>query len=279
MKTAIALGTFDGLHIGHREVLDLPSDYKRVAITFKEPFKSFLSGKSELIMTFKDKENVLKELGFVEIVTLDFETVRNLSPTNFLYFLKEKFNPKFISCGFNYRFGKNGEGNTELLESFCKENDIKFNCVSPVKYDDLLISSTLIRQVLAEGKVSFANKLLTKPFSFEGEVIKGDKRGRTISFPTINIKYPKDLVTVRFGVYKTKITFDSKEYQGITNIGLRPTFKSDYIISETYIKNFSGDLYGKNIRITLLEFLRDEIKFDSLSDLKTQISKDLKKID
>ena len=112
--------------------------------------------------------------------------------------------------------------------------------------------------MLRKGDVGSANKLLSEPFSFEAKVIEGDKRGRTIGFPTVNQKYPEELVKLRFGVYKTKIEFEGQEYIGITDIGIRPTYKSDFIISETYIKDFDGDLYGKILRITPFEFLRDE---------------------
>jgi riboflavin kinase/FMN adenylyltransferase len=108
------------------------------------------------------------------------------------------------------------------------------------------------------------------------EVIQGDKRGRTIGFPTVNQKYPEELVRLRFGVYKTKIEYNGKEYFGITDIGIRPTYKLDFIISETYIKDFSGNLYGEELRITPLEFLRDEVKFTSLEELKKQIAIDFK---
>ena len=116
---------------------------------------------------------------------------------------------------------------------------------------------------------------MLKPFSFSAEVIKGDSRGRTIGFPTINQKYPQELVKIKFGVYKTKVLVDGKEFDGVTNIGLRPTFESDYVISETYIKNFSGDLYGKTVRIIPCKFLREEKKFSSLLELKNQIEKDI----
>jgi riboflavin kinase/FMN adenylyltransferase len=116
---------------------------------------------------------------------------------------------------------------------------------------------------------------MKNPFFFEAEVLQGDKRGRTIGFPTINQKYPEDLVKVKFGVYKTKVIADGKAYDGITNIGLRPTFESEYIISETFIKDFSGDLYGKTVKIVLEEFIRPEVKFGSLEELKQQIEKDI----
>ena len=123
-----------------------------------------------------------------------------------------------------------------------------------------------------------ANKLLSQPFSFESEVIKGHQRGRTIGFPTVNQKYPEELVKLKFGVYKTRVLFDGMEYVGITDIGVKPTFPNDFVISETYIKDFSGDLYGKKIRIEPIEFIRDEKKFSGLEELKEQINEDLRRL-
>lgn len=276
MKNALALGSFDGVHLGHKAVLELPNGLRHIAVTFSVPpkFKSF---ESSLILTENDKEMYFKELGIDEIFSLDFEEIRNVEALNFLDFLKNKFNPAFISFGFNYRFGKDALGDTKLLKDYCESNNIEYKCVNAVECEDGIISSTNIRKLLSDGMVSEASKLLYKPFSFCEKVISGDKRGRTIGFPTINQRYPKELVRLKFGVYKSKVLFDGKEYAGITDIGIRPTFETDYVISETYIKNFSGNLYGKNVRVVPIEFLREEMKFSSVEELKKQITIDLKK--
>ena len=276
MKTAVALGTFDGLHFAHRGVCDLPSGFKKVALTFEKPPKMLISGNTELIYTFEDKCKYLKELGFDEIVTLDFQQVKNTDPLDFLNFLKDEIGASYISCGFNYHFGKNGGGDTDILVDFCNKNGIELKIMpSYLLENGETLSSSYIRALLKNGEVEKANNCLYKPFGFEGEVLSGDKRGRTIGFPTINQKYPKDLVKLCFGVYKTRVEFDGKSYEGITNIGIRPTYEMDYVISETYIKNFSGDLYGKKVKITPIKFLREEKKFNSLDELKKQIAKDL----
>ena len=276
MKTAVALGTFDGLHFAHRGVCDLPNGFKKVAVTFEMPPKMLMGGEAELIYTFEDKCKYLKELGFDEIVTLDFHQVKNTDPLQFLSFLKDEIGAFYISCGFNYHFGKNGGGDTDILADFCNKNGIELKIMpSYILENGVTLSSSYIRALLKNGEIEKANKCLYKPFYFEGEVLSGDKRGRTIGFPTINQKYPKDLVKLRFGVYKTRVEFDGKSFEGITNIGIRPTFETDFVTSETYIKSFSGDLYGKNVKITPIKFLRDEIKFNSVEELKAQIEKDL----
>lgn len=277
MKNAIALGTFDGLHRGHLSVLNLPPEYNRIALTFEKPPVAVMSGEPELLMTFNEKEKQLRELG-ISVEKLKFEEICNVSAEDFLDYLKEKFSPALIACGFNYRFGKGGKGDTALLASFCDENGIKLKITQPVMFDGEIVSSTRIRNLLKNGQIEAANRLLTRPFSFEAEIISGDKRGRTLGFPTINQRYPAELCSIKFGVYKTKVFVDGKEYDGLTNIGKRPTYPIDYVISETYIKNFYGDLYGKTAKITPVCFLRPEIKFSSLEELKKQINTDLDSI-
>ena len=276
MKRAIALGTFDGVHKGHRAVLNLPDDMQKTAVIFALPPKALLSGEPRSIMTAKDKCAALKKIGIDEIFTLDFDRVKDMPPEDFLVFLKEKFSPALISCGFNYHYGKNAAGNTQMLGDFCKRNGIEFNCHGAVSEDGEPVSSTRIRKYLKNGEIEAANALLTFPFSFTAEVISGDRRGRTIGFPTVNQRYPSELIPIKFGVYKTKIILDGAEYRGITNIGIRPTFKTDYIISETYIIGFSGNLYGKEITTVPTHFVRGEVKFSSVEELKRQIQNDIK---
>ncbi len=275
MKNAIALGTFDGIHIGHRAVLDLPNDYRKIAVTFSVPPKAVLTNDKALITNSSDKKRILESIGIDEIFMLEFEDVRDMSPDMFLNLLKEKYNPDLITCGFNYRFGKDGKGDINTIKNFCAENGCELRVTEPVLKSGEVISSTFIRELLKKGKVEEAAKLLTEPFSFETKVIEGDHRGRTIGFPTVNQKYPEELVKLRFGVYKTEIQFCGHEYYGITDIGVRPTYKTDYIISETYIKDFNGNLYGETVRITPLKFLRDEKEFKSLEELKKQILIDI----
>ena len=275
MKTAIAFGTFDGVHIAHRKVLDLPDTRKKIAVTFPQPPKMYMMSSRELLMTFEQRCETLKELGFDEIYALDFEKVKNTEPQDFLQGIFEKYNPSIISCGFDYRFGKEAKGDVSLLSEFCQKNGITLKICDAVEYDGDKVSSTMIRNLLKQGEIEKANALLCSPFSFSATVLKGDKRGRTIGFPTINQKYPQELVKIKFGVYKTKVLVDGKEYDGVTDIGLRPTYETDYVISETFIKDFSGDLYGKEVKIIPLKFIREEMKFSSLEELKKQIQKDI----
>jgi len=277
-KTAIALGTFDGVHLGHRAVLNLPKEFKKVAVTFKKPPKMELSRTSGLITTSEEKCRRLRDIGIDEICQLEFKAVRDMSAKDFLSYLNEKYSPCLISCGYNYRFGKNGEGDTDVLANFCRLNGIDFKCCESVCHNGTPVSSTIIREMLSSGEIEKANILLSEPFSFTAQVISGDKRGRTMGFPTINQKYPQELVKIKFGVYETLVECEGKEYSGITNIGVRPTFETDFVISETHILDFTGDLYGNEVKITPQRFLREEKKFSTLEELRSQIDADLKYI-
>ena len=277
-KTAIALGTFDGLHLGHIEVLNsiCKSELTPLALTFDTPPKMADGKRFDLILTPNEKKRLLLEKG-VKTVTLDFSEVKNLSPEEFLLDITKKYNPALISCGFNFRFGKNASGDTELLKRFCSDNSIQCVISNPVLNNDEPISSTRIRDAIASGDMTLANKMLGRNFGFTAEVIHGDKRGRTIGFPTINQKYPEQLVTPRFGVYAGYVKVDDKIYRSVTNIGKRPTFEIDYIISETYIFDFDFDVYGKEVTLYLSSFLRDEVKFSGIDELKNTIIADKKK--
>ncbi len=274
MQNAVALGTFDGLHKGHSSVLNIPDNYTKIALIFEIPPKCLKKGQIELLLTPEEKKIRLEKMGF-RVVSLDFEAVKQLTSTQFLEYINTAFNPKLVSCGFNYRFGFGGEGDTLGLAKFCSENSIILKVASPVRYGDETISSSIIRNALKNGDIKKANRLLGYDFSFKAPVIKGDGRGKGLGFPTINQAYPKILTPLKFGVYKTEISVENKLYEGITNIGVRPTFPVDYIISETFIRGFSGDLYGSEPTVILKDFIRAEKKFSSSAELKQQILKDI----
>ena len=277
MQNAVALGTFDGLHKGHLSVLNIPDNYKKTALIFRIPPKCVKSGVTELLLTPEEKITKLKNMGF-RVEVLDFSEMEKLTAKEFLEYVNRRFSPALISCGFNYRYGYGGEGDTVSLGEFCGEKGIILKIANPVTEEGKPISSSLIRKLLKSGEVAHANRLLGYDFSFVSEVIKGDGRGKTLGFPTINQRYPENLTPPKFGVYESRILIDGKTYKGITNIGIRPTFPSDFIISETFIKGFTGDLYGKDLRVSLKSFLRDEKKFSTAEELKIQVLKDIESI-
>lgn len=268
-KIAIALGMFDGVHIGHKAVLDgaVNSPYKRVAVTFSAiPFK--IGGS---IMTCDDKKKKLLEQGIDEVLFLDFFEVKDLSPQEFLDMLDKKYPIGKICCGFNYRFGKKAAGDTAFLRKWCEDNGIEFFECPEVLKDEKTVSSTYIKALIGEGEVEKANALLGEEFCFTAEVSHGDQRGRTLGFPTINQLYPENIVKPKCGVYQTVVEIDGKAYDGVTNIGVRPTYITEYISAETYILDFAGDCYGKEVKTSLVKYLRGEKKFSSKEELAAAI--------
>lgn len=276
MKTAIVLGTFDGLHAGHRAVIEKTQGFFSVAVTFDMPPKGVISGEAQLLILPDDRENRIKQLGINQVEMQDFNVIRRVAAADYLELLKSKYNPSRIICGFNYRFGYNAEGNTELLSEFCKNNDIEFICVPPVEKNGKTLSATNIRNLIREGAVDEAAAQIYGGFCFTAPVMHGDMRGRTIGFPTANQIFPEKLVKPKFGVYITRVTIDGAQYSAITNVGIRPTYQTQTIGCETYIKDFCGEIYGKDMKLQFLRFVREEKKFSSLEELKNAILNDVK---
>ena len=274
-ENAIALGTFDGLHIAHMAVLNnaKQSGFAPICITFKATPKHMLKNKKgNMLLSFKEKKKLLKEMGF-KVKTLNFNKVKNKTAEEFLKFLNKKYSPKVICCGFNYKFGKNALGDSTLLKDYFKDIAKVIVC-DETKINGGTVSSSKIREYIKTGEIEKANEMLGYEFSFTNRVIKGDKRGRTIGFPTINQKYNGELVVPRFGAYITKTVIDNKEYSSITNIGLRPSFKTKGILVETHIIDFNKNAYNKKAKIKFVSFLRDETKFNSIEELKKQLEQD-----
>ena len=279
METAIALGTFDGLHAGHRAVLEQIKDFYGIAVTFEIPPKGAQTGDPQLLILPQDRVERIKELGVKRVDMQRFEDLKDVEANDYLELLKCNYNPKRIVCGFNYRFGKNATGDTDTLKRFCQENNIEFICVPPVSLDEKTLSSTGIRNLIRDGDIAKASSLMYGGFSFSAPVMHGDKRGRTLGFPTANQRYPNELVKPRFGVYLSCVVIDDKAYKAITNVGIRPTFKTETVGCETYIKGLTQEIYGKEIKLKLLNFIRPEQKFDSSVQLQKAVLNDLKMLE
>ena len=277
MPTAIVLGTFDGLHKGHRAVIEAAQGFYTVAVTFDIPPKFFLGREYELLMTPEDKYKGLKELGVDEIYTLDFKEVSGVSPEDFFEDIRKKFSPSLIVCGFNYRFGKGAAGDTKLLAKLCKKDGTKLKVVNSVG-GDCPVSSSAIREMISAGDVAAANGQIYGGFGFTSTVLHGDARGRSLGFPTVNQVFPKNLAVPKFGVYESRAIIDRKVYKSITNLGIRPTYKTDFIGCETFIDGFSGDIYGKPVTLKLIKFIRPEKKFSNTKELLTAVKSDIKSV-
>jgi riboflavin kinase/FMN adenylyltransferase len=278
---AVALGNFDGMHIGHVRVLEQTAQLTSQGLTatvmlFDEHSLKGVRGEAPpMLMTEEERLSFIKEKG-LEVTPVSFSEIRDLSPEAFVdTILIARLNAKAVVCGFNYRLGKNATGDARMLREICAVKGIRCVVVDEVETDGTSVNSTSIRKAIEIGDITAANKMLGRSFGFSATVIDGDKRGREWGFPTINQKLPEGLVIPRFGVYKSTVKLDGKEYDGVTNIGLRPTVGTDTVRSETHILSFDGNLYGKDIDVRLISFIRPEKKFDSFDELILQIKSDI----
>ena len=287
-KTCIALGFFDGIHLGHIKVINEMLKYAKenslasCLLTFKSAPKYVLkktSDKAEkYILQESEKIRILENLGVENLYIIDFESILNLSADDFIEkVLIDKFNAKHIFCGFNYHFGKGGKSTAEDLSEKCKKYGVKVTIIAPEKLNKETVSSSLIKKLLATGKIEKVNSLLGRCYSYDLPVIKGEKIGSKILLPTINQKFPENFFVPKFGVYKSKVSINGKDFNGITNIGVAPTLKNEpFPLSETYILDFQREkLYNENVKVSLLKFLRPEQKFNSLEELKNAIDLDI----
>lgn len=280
IKRAVALGYFDGLHIGHADVLGKALGASRDGLTpavmlFDAPPSEVVSGITvPRLMTDFERDRILEAAGF-ELLRVSFGDIRDMSAEEFVKsVLVEKFNAAEVYCGFNYSFGKNGAGSSETLKELCANYGIDVLVSGEVQSNGEQISSSAIRGYIENGEIERANEMLGYSFGFTSPVFSGDHRGRLLGAPTINQFLPEGLVTPKFGVYASVAEVDGKLFPGVTNIGKRPTFDGASMRSETFILGFSGDLYGRSVTVRLVSFIRGEMKFSSADALKEQIVRD-----
>lgn len=273
MKTGLVLGFFDGVHLAHQEVIKSAINYaeKVCVITFKSSPAEFFGKDCKYIYPREKSVEKIKSLGVDEVIELDFAQIAAMPAEEYLQTLVKKYSPVSISTGFNHTFGKNRSGNAEFLETNSQKYGYKYFCVPAQMRNNKVISSTYIKELLQEGQVEQANELLGSNFSISGMVIKGAQLGRTIGFPTANIKYPPNIIQLPHGVYAARVG----GHAGVLNWGMKPTVHNiKEPIVEVHILDYEGDLYGKNIEIDILKKLRNEQKFANLEELKLQIKKD-----
>ncbi len=279
--SAVALGFFDGLHLGHIAVVQralLRREVSSVVFTFndKTTLPKFREKKGNCIITYEQKAELFEEAGADFLYAPDFGEIKDFSAREFVEkILKDRLCAAYVVCGYDFRFGRGGEGNPDILSALCHEHGIACEVVPPVRIGGEIVSSTEIRRLIRLGEIEKANRLLGYELSYELPVIKGNEIGRTIGFPTINQKIPDYMVSPKNGVYKSWTTVDGKTYRSITNIGVKPTVTDrGEVVTETHIIGFHGDLYGKTVKISLRGYLRGERRFESLSALKAQLSYD-----
>lgn len=280
----IALGSFDGLHLGHKALVQKAMEIakknkgKSMIYTFENHPLSVINKDimPKLLMDNDIKIRALEHMGvdYLSLVKFSKEFMK-ISPEDFICNIIKNYNVKGIIVGFNYRFGYKNLGDIVLLKKLSLKYDFKLYVINPIKQNNELISSSRIRNIISEqGDIKRANSMLYVPFSIEGKVVKGRQIGREIGFPTINLDYNKEFVIPKGGVYSTIVKYNDKFYKGVTNIGYNPTVENEKLSIETHILNFNNDIYDEIIRVYFIGRIRDEKKFDSLEELACRIEKD-----
>ena len=282
--TVLTLGVFDGLHLGHQQIMRTVVDRAKAvgalatAITFDPHPRTVLHAESAppLLQTLDQRLANFEVLGIEQAIVIAFD--HEFAQTDASEFLsdivRDRLHAKEVYLGKGFEFGKNRGGNIELLRKVSRELGFLADEVDEVRLHGKRISSSKIRHLLAEGRVNLARRMLGRPYGVEGVIIRGNRRGHTIGFPTANLK-PHNRVIPRFGVYATATLVDGAWRRSITNIGVRPTFENEAEPSiETYIFDFDGELYGDVLRVRFLHRIRDERKFNGIDELKAQIQKD-----
>jgi len=285
-NAVVTLGTFDGVHAGHRILIEsITAEAKRlggesVLLTFdKHPRTVIRPDETEpkLLTTSDEKITLLESLGVDNLVVIPFtKEFSQLSARDYVSdFLVKLFHPSVIVIGYNHRFGHHRDGSIELLQKLAPENKFTVKEINKQLVNDIAVSSTRIRVALEEGDIATANELLGYEYTLNGLVVKGDQRGRTIGFPTANVKSSSEhkLVPAR-GVYITMTAVDGHEHRSMTNIGIRPTVGGTLEHVETHLIAYDGDLYGQNVTLHFHKRLRDEQKFNGIDALKSQLEKD-----
>ncbi|MGL5694015.1 MAG: bifunctional riboflavin kinase/FAD synthetase [Peptostreptococcaceae bacterium] len=282
-ESVVTIGNFDGLHYGHKALIKKTVECSRekkiksIVFTFENhPANYFKKHSIKNIIADNDKVKKLNCLGVDMIVNIAFDKdMTQISAEDFAKkILKEKLGAKKVIVGHDFTFAKNKEGDTKLLKVLGAKYNFKVEVVNPVKINDIRVSSTYIRSLIAKGSVDKVKEYLGRNYQLEGEVVKCKQIGRTIGFPTANIKIEDEMLIPKCGIYATKVYIDDKMYFGATNIGYNPTVNGQNLSVETNILEFDEEIYGKNLKLEFLERIRDEKKFKSLEELKLQLKND-----
>lgn len=286
INTVLTLGTFDGIHLGHQEIIkelinrSVKNDFRNVVITFYPHPRTVVTNSFDIkLLTTKDeKQKIFENLGVQNLLTINFtKEFASLSPEEFInQYLIDSVGVSEIILGHDHHFGKGRGGNAQLLMQISKERGFSVKIIEPFYVDNEIVSSTKIRNALLTGDVKKANKMLGRNYSFTGTVVSGDKRGRELGYPTANINLSSpDKLLPAIGVYAVYVFVGGEKHKGLLSIGNRPTFYNDgEVVTEVYLYEFNREIYGETLTVELLERLRGEEKFNSADDLVEQMNKD-----
>lgn len=286
-KTAVALGMFDGVHIGHKTVIQFAIDYARsngiksAVITLANHPRELTQGEApDLITDLNARLKIFEDLGLDYVLVLEFDLdLMKTSAEEYLQkYLVDTLNVEFISTGYDHHFGRNRQGNVELLKTWTQVNKVELVIVGEIDMGNEKISSSKIRQLISSGKIKEANALLGHKFKIRSVVIKGRELGRKLGFPTANLQIPSDTILPVDGVYSATCSIDGivGSFRAVVNIGVKPSLGNGLERSvEVHILQFDQDIYGKIVDLEFEVRIRDEKKFNTLEDLKKQISEDI----
>lgn len=282
-KTAVALGKFDGIHRGHQKLLEKILEQKKeglkaVVFTFEpSPTAFFQKCKSKELSTKQEKEAVFEKMG-IDIL-IEFPLNEQTAAMDAQDFVKEilvkRMNAGYVAAGTDLSFGYRGAGNAKLLTELSQNHGFRVEIIEKVCYEGREISSSYIREEIEKGEMETAAALIGSPYAIAGVVKHGNRIGRTLGFPTVNLLPEEEKLLPPCGVYFSKVLIEKEVYKGVTNIGYKPTVSKEMQLGvETFIYDFEQDIYGKEIQVVLEHFRRPERKFDSLEQLKTQVDED-----
>lgn len=288
-KYVIAMGFFDGVHVGHGALLNKAKERAAelgalpAVLSFDKHPDELVFGKEVPLLTdCAGREEIIKRCyGIDKVFFVHFsQFIMNMPWRDFIVSTAEELNAAGFVVGHDFTFGAGGKGNPERLKEYCGENNISCDVIPAVKIDGRIVSSTYIRTLIENGQMEEARRFLGHPHCLQDTVHQGYHVGRKLDAPTINMFFPSSVIVPKNGVYATKVILDTgEEYSAVTNVGVRPTFGGKESVSvESYLLDFSGDLYGKTVRVDFYSFLRQEKKFETADDLSCRIKLDVAQV-
>ena len=283
-STALTIGVFDGVHLGHQLLISkvkekaAEANLDSVVVTFLHHPRLILGHQSHItfITSIEERVSLLKNLGVSHVVTLSFtHELARLSAHDYIKLMMQYLKMRELVVGPDFALGKGREGNVHSLRSLGEELGFGIEVVPPLLYQGEVVSSTAIRGALARGEISKINKFLGRRFTLNGQVEHGDSRGKTLGYPTANLIPEEEQALPADGVYAAYAIIDKHRYNAVLNIGVRPTFRGEHRLIEVHIMDFSSNIYGQDLTIELVDRLRDEMKFPGPEELKAQLFKDV----
>ncbi|MEW6618629.1 MAG: bifunctional riboflavin kinase/FAD synthetase [bacterium] len=283
-NVGLTIGVFDGVHLGHQKIItELINSCRKkgltsLILTFEiHPRKILSATMPALLITLDQRLNIISQLGMDVCIITDFEQeIMNLEATEFIEkVLIDKLKMKQMWIGTNFLFGRGRKGDVQLLQELSAKKGFKLQVVEPVKFEDEIVSSTRIREYLKQGEVAKANLLLSRPYTIGAEVIHGTKRGRILGYPTANLKWDEEVLLPEKGVYAVRVKMDDERYEGVANLGYRPTFGEEKeLYFEVHIFDFNQEIYFKELNVSFITRIRDEKPFKDQDSLIRQLNED-----